>query len=413
MNEARVSVVNACTRAPVYERFLRTNIYWIWYIRNGTWSRVAEHVPRTLPRLDPENDRATFTRRRRDPTGSHALPSLPATLRRAAYVTPPWPLASPPALPQSPMYPLPPSSSSSSSFSSSLSWPPALPLPARPGGYRSPRESRRRVQLTARLWNVYARRAGDACPTVRDRRAHSISHSPTLRELAPIVLAPREQRSSHPRCAYVRARTTDRARSRLRAVVPRLAAPRSARSPPPSERRFVAAHTLDRVRDSTTTVLRFRIRPSDRFGATRPRSDVRFLSLSLSPRESLAPTSPRGKEFPRPKEDAEVLNDLKYVTNFCSFPHPCSSLLSFFFLFPPVSLALSCLLVLLYRFHNITLVLSRSLVAGHTLPTNVRPSKNGATALGTSRAGERRGRRATRFAGGHVSPARPTNRRTD
>lgn len=231
MNEARVSVVNACTRAPAYERFLRTNIYWIWYIRNGTWSRVAEHVPRTLPRSDPENDRATFTRRRRDPTGSHALPSLPATLRRAAYVTPPWPLASPPALPQPPMYPLPPlpssSSSSSSSSFSSLSWPPALPLPARPG-YRSPRESRRRVQLTARLWNVYARRAGDACPTVRDRRAHSISHSPTLRELAPIVLAPREQRSSHPRRAYVRARTTDRARSRLRAVVPRLAAPRRA-----------------------------------------------------------------------------------------------------------------------------------------------------------------------------------------
>lgn len=137
-----------------------------------------------------------------------------------------------------------------------------------------------------------------------------------------------------------------------------------------------------------------------------------FLShlANLSPRRR---PETRGKEFPRPKEDAEVLNDLKYVTNSCSFPHPCSSLLSFFFLFPSVSLALPCLLVLLYRFHNITFVLSRSLVAGHTLPTNVRPSKNGATALGTSRAGERRGRRATRFAGGHVSPARPTNRRTD
>lgn len=76
-------------------------------------------------------------------------------------------------------------------------------------------------------------------------------------------------------------------------VSPHRAAPRSARSPPPSERRFVAAHTLDRVRDSATTVLRFRIRPSDRLDATRPRSDVRFLSLSLSPRESLPNVVPR------------------------------------------------------------------------------------------------------------------------
>lgn len=58
----------------------------------------------------------------------------------------------PPALPP----PLP---------SSSPSPPLPLPPPARPD-YRSLRESRRRVQLTARLLrNVYARRSGNTCPT--------------------------------------------------------------------------------------------------------------------------------------------------------------------------------------------------------------------------------------------------------
>lgn len=92
---------------------------------------------------------------------SHALPSFPATLynnhtsridARACLSE-----STPPPSPRSkPFAPPPPI----------LTPPPQLspPPPARPG-YRSLRESRRRVQLTARLsWNVYARRKKNACP---------------------------------------------------------------------------------------------------------------------------------------------------------------------------------------------------------------------------------------------------------
>lgn len=95
----------------------------------------------------------------------------------------PPPLSPPPQLP--PPLPLPSSSSSSSS------------LPAR-SGYRFLRESRRCVQLTARLWNVYARRSGNTCPTIC---------KPAAFARARFVISACKQRWFHPCLSLIRART--------------------------------------------------------------------------------------------------------------------------------------------------------------------------------------------------------------
>jgi len=110
--------------------------------------------------------------------------------------------ATPPPLPPSPplLPPLPPSQSSSSLFLS-------FSLPPVPLGYRSLRNSRQRVQLTARLWNVYARRSKNACPTARTISALVLSRVRSLAlARARSVVSARQQRWFHPCRPLIRAR---------------------------------------------------------------------------------------------------------------------------------------------------------------------------------------------------------------
>lgn len=266
----------------------------------------------------------------------------------------------------------------------------------------------------------------------RPSHAHSLSISrsadPRPRSRAH---PPRGYRSFRPRRALILARASSREPRSLpppRLASSRSAAPRRApqsphlvRTRPHLQSVVPAAPTRTRwtayaLRDHRTAFPY--IRP-DRIGTTPRRVDDRLLPSSLTSR--ILPASPPRSGIPRPSADRLLRTEETRRRREASQRFEvCHKSLFFFLLLLYSSSPLCSLTVLFSRFllcfHNSTIVLSRAhSSAGHTLPAHrplVEEWSDGARHV--ARRGETRGRRATRFADGHVSPrGRPIAARAD